>query len=81
MKRDLVTLIWAEEVRERVGVFLDGEPNNNSHWLIIDAVVSNMHFLSPPRVGLTTSEGVGCVEVAMDDDDDGAIDLSEWTCI
>ena len=37
--------------------------------LIIDARLSNLHFLPPPGVSLVTSEGLSRVEVALENDD------------
>ena len=39
------------------------EPGKDTQRLIIDARVSNLHFLPPPGVGLVTSEGLSRVEV------------------
>ena len=47
MKRDMTNLIEADEVRERVGVFLVDKPGRDTQRLIIDARVSNLHFLLP----------------------------------
>ena len=58
LKRDLVTLIDANEVREHPCVSLVEKPGNDTQQLIIDANVSNMHSLPPPGVNLVTSEGL-----------------------
>ena len=50
LKRDMVTLIEVDEVREHAGVFL----------------VSNLHFLHPPGVSFVTSEELSRVEVALE---------------
>ena len=44
--------------------------------LIIDARVSNLHFLPPPGVSLVTSEGLSRVEVAFENDDEDPGELS-----
>ena len=69
MKRDMVNLIEADEVRERVGVFWLEKPGQNTQRLIIDARVSNLHCLPLPGVSLVTSEGLSRVEVALEHDD------------
>ena len=74
MKRDLVTLVWVEEVRERAGVYLEEKPNNNSQR--IDTKVSSTHCL-PLHVSLVTSKGLSRLEVALDEDGDSACDLSK----
>ena len=68
MKRDMVNQTEADEVRERVGVFLVEKPGKDTQRLIIDARVSNLHFLHPPGVSLVTSEGLSRVEVALEND-------------
>ena len=45
LKRNMVNMIEADEVRERVGVFLVDLSGKDSQRLIIDAMVSNFHFL------------------------------------
>ena len=76
MKRDMVNLIEADEVHERVGVFLVDKPGKDTQRLIIDARISNLHFLHPPGVSLVTSEGLSRVEVALENDDVDAGELS-----
>ena len=56
-------------MRERVGVFLVEKPGKDARRLIIDARVSNLHFLHPPGVSMVTSEGLSRVEVALENDD------------
>ena len=58
LKRDMVNLIEADEVRERVGVFLVDKPGKDTQRRIFDARVSNLHLLPPPGVSLVTSEGL-----------------------
>ena len=77
LTRDLVTLIEVDEVREHAGVFLVEKPGMDALWLIIDARVSNMHFLPPPRVSLVTSVGLSRVEVALENDDEDPGELSK----
>ena len=67
MKRDLVTLIEVDEVREHARVFLVEKPGTNTQRLIIHARVSNMHFLPPPGVSLVTSKDLSRVEIALGD--------------
>ena len=76
LKRDIVTLIDVGEVRERAGVFLVEKPGKDTQRLIIDARVSNLHFLPPPGVSLVTSEGLSRVEVALENDGDDPGELS-----
>ena len=76
MKCDLVTLIEVDEVREHAGVFLVEKLEKDTQRLIIDARVSNLHFLFPPGVSLVTSEGLSRVEVALENDDDDPGELS-----
>ena len=47
LKRNMVNLIEAKEVRERVGVCFVEKPWKNTQRMIIDARVSNLHFLPP----------------------------------
>ena len=54
MKPDMVNLIG----RERVGIFSVEKPGKDTQRLIIDARVSNLHFLPPLGVSLVTSEGL-----------------------
>ena len=70
LKRDLVTLKVANEVREHPRVFLVDKPGKDTQRLIIDARVSNMHSLPPPGVNLVTSEGLSRVEVELNNDDE-----------
>ena len=76
LKRDMVTLIEVDEVREHAGVFLVEKPGKDTQRLIIDARVSNLHFLPPPGVSLVTSEGLSRVEVALENDDEDPGELS-----
>ena len=69
MKRDTVHLIEVDEVREHVGVFLVENTGKDTQWLIIDARVSNLHFLLRPGVSSVTSEELSRVEVALENDD------------
>ena len=69
LKRDMVNLVEADEVRERVGVFLVEKPWKDTQRLTIDARVSNLHFLPPPGVSLVTSKGLSRVEVTLENDD------------
>ena len=75
-KRDMVTLIEVDEVREHAGVFLVDKPGKDTQRLIIDARVSNLHFLPPPGVSLVTSESLSRVEVALENNDDDPGELS-----
>ena len=70
LKRDMVTLIEVDEVREHVGVFLVEKPGKDTQHVIVDARASNLHFLPPPGVSLVTSEGPSRVEVALENDDE-----------
>ena len=63
LKRDLVTLIEVDEVRERAGVFLVEKLGKDTQRLIIDARASSMHCLPSPGVSLVASEGLSRVEV------------------
>ena len=76
LKRDMVTLIEVDEVREHAGVFLVGKPGNDTQRLIIDARVSNQHFLPPPGVSLVTLEGLSRVGVAVENEDEDSGELS-----
>ena len=51
-------------------VFLVEKPGKDTQRLIIDARVSNLHFLHPPGVSLVTLEGLSRVEVALENDED-----------
>ena len=48
LKRDMVSLIGVDEVREHVGVLLVEKPGKDTQQLINDTRVSNFHFLPPP---------------------------------
>ena len=50
LKRDMVTLIEVDEVREHACVFLVEKPGKETQRLIIVARLSNLHFLPPPGV-------------------------------
>ena len=76
LKRDLITLIEVDEVREHAGVFLVEKPGKDTQRLIIDARVSNLHFLPPPGVSLVTSEDLSRVEVALGNDVEDPGELS-----
>ena len=76
LKRDLVTLIVVDEVREHVGVFLYEKPWKDTQRRIIDARVSNMHSLPQLGVSLVTSDGQSRVEVALENDDEDPGELS-----
>ena len=65
----MANLIETDEVRERVGVFLLEKPGKDTQRLIIDARVTNLHFLLPPGVSLATSERLSRVEIALENDD------------
>ena len=67
----MVNLIEADEVSERVGVFPIEKPGKDTQRLIVDARLSNLHFLHPPGVSLATSEGLSRVEVALENGDVG----------
>ena len=79
LKRDMVSLIEADEVRERVGVVLVEKLGTDTQRLIIDARVSNLHFLTPPGVSLVTSEGLSRVQVVLENDDVDPGELSRLT--
>ena len=65
LKRDMVTLIEVDEVREHAGVFLVEKPGKDTQRLIIDERVSNLHFLPPPGVSLVRGyQGSGDVDVS-----------------
>ena len=72
----MVNLVGVDEVREHVGVFLVEKPGKDTQRLIIDARVSHLHFLPPPRISLVTSEGLSRVEVAGESDDEDLGKLS-----
>ena len=78
LKRDMVTLIEVDEVREHAGVFLVEKPGKYSQRLIFDARVSNLHFLPPPGVSLVKSEGLSRVEVALENDDEDPGNCRDW---
>ena len=77
LKKDLVTLVEVDEVREHAEVFMVEKTGTNSQRLIICARVSNMDFLPPPGVTLVTSEGLSRVEVALGDNDEDPDELSK----
>ena len=54
LKRDMVSPVEVDEVREHAGVFLVEKSGKDTQRLIIDARVSNLHFLPPPGVTLVT---------------------------
>ena len=56
LKRDMVSLTEVDEVREHAGVFLVEKPGKDTQRLIIDARVSNLHFLPTLGVSLVTSK-------------------------
>ena len=58
LKRDMVTLIEVDEVRERAGVFLMEKPGKDIQRVIIDVRVSNLHFLPPLGVSLVTQRAL-----------------------
>ena len=64
LKRDMVTLIEVDELREFAGVFLVEKPGKVTQRLIVDARVSNL-----PAVSLVKSEGLSRVEVTLENDD------------
>ena len=70
LKRDMVTLIQVDEVREHAGVFLVEKPGKDTQRLRIDARVSNLHFLPSPGISLVTSDWRSRVEVALENDDE-----------
>ena len=76
LKRDTVHLIEVDEVREHVGVFLVERTGKDAQRLIIDASISNLHFLPPPGVSLVTSERLSRVGVALENDDEDPGELS-----
>ena len=75
LKRDMINLVEVDEVRERVG----GKPGKDTQRLIIDARLSNLHFLLPPGVSLVMSEGLCRVEVTLENDDVDPGELSRLT--
>ena len=60
-------------------MFPGGKTRENTQRLIIDAKVSNLHFLPPPGVSLVTSEGLSRVEVTLENDDVDPGELSRLT--
>ena len=70
LKRDM------GEVRGHAGVFLVEKPGKDTQRPIIDARVSNLHFLLPGGVSLVTLEGLSCFEVALENDDEDPGELS-----
>ena len=54
-------------------------PGKDTQRQIIGARLSNLHFLPPPGVSLVTSEGLGRVEVTLENDDVDPGELSRLT--
>ena len=66
LKRDMTDFIEADEVRERVSVFLGEIRGKDIQRLIIDTRVSILHFLYATEVSLMTSEALSRVEVVCE---------------
>ena len=65
LKRSLVGMHRARDVRGRVGIFFVHKKNNEVR-LIMAARVVNMMFVAPPSVSLLTSEGFAMIEVELE---------------